>query len=96
MIARGEDRDAKKGRAAPGGDDREISAGGPLDVSWLNSRGKDTVGRNMEAELWAKARELVERLQGQGGRKGEDVKDEKRQEQEEEELEEEDRDEMSG
>ncbi|KAJ5115468.1 hypothetical protein NUU61_001227 [Penicillium alfredii] len=33
----------------------------PLDVSWLNSR-KDTVGMDKEAELWAAAREFVERL----------------------------------
>ncbi|OJZ92521.1 hypothetical protein ASPFODRAFT_123542 [Aspergillus luchuensis CBS 106.47] len=33
----------------------------PLDVSWLNSR-KDTVGKDKEAELWAAAREFVERI----------------------------------
>lgn len=31
-----------------------------LDISWLNSR-KDTVGKDKEAELWAAAREFVER-----------------------------------
>lgn len=33
----------------------------PLDISWLNSR-KDTVGKDKEAELWAAAREFVERI----------------------------------
>ncbi|RHZ66332.1 mediator of RNA polymerase II transcription subunit 11 [Aspergillus thermomutatus] len=36
-------------------------ASNPLDVSWLNSR-KDTVGKDKEAELWAAARQFVERL----------------------------------
>ncbi|KZF25026.1 hypothetical protein L228DRAFT_236165 [Xylona heveae TC161] len=37
-----------------------IAAGGlgNLDVGWLNSR-RDEVGKEMEAELWAKARELL-------------------------------------
>lgn len=37
---------------------------GSLDVGWLNSR-NDKVGKEMEAELWAKARELIEGLDGQ-------------------------------
>ncbi|KAL4749076.1 hypothetical protein BDW72DRAFT_142333 [Aspergillus terricola var. indicus] len=40
------------------------AAGGtsnPLDVSWLNSR-KDTVGKEKEAELWAAARQFVQRI----------------------------------
>lgn len=36
-------------------------AANPLDISWLNSR-KDTVGKDKEAELWAAAREFVERI----------------------------------
>ncbi|OJJ62201.1 hypothetical protein ASPSYDRAFT_55118 [Aspergillus sydowii CBS 593.65] len=36
-------------------------ASNPLDVSWLNSR-KDTVGKEKEAELWAAARQFVERI----------------------------------
>ncbi|KAL2863947.1 mediator of RNA polymerase II transcription subunit 11 [Aspergillus lucknowensis] len=41
----------------------------PLDVSWLNSR-KDTVGKEKEAELWAAAREFVQRMeQAQPGKK---------------------------
>lgn len=32
---------------------------GKLDVGWLNSR-NDKVGKEMEAELWAEARELVQ------------------------------------
>jgi hypothetical protein len=35
--------------------------GDPLDISWLNSR-KDTVGMDKEAELWAAASELVEKI----------------------------------
>jgi Mediator complex protein len=35
---------------------------GNLDVGWLNSR-SDTVGREMEGEIWAKAREFLERLE---------------------------------
>lgn len=34
---------------------------GNLDVGWLNSR-TDKVGKDMEAELWAQAHELVDRL----------------------------------
>jgi hypothetical protein len=33
----------------------------PLDISWLNSR-KDTVGMDKEAELWAAARELADKI----------------------------------
>ncbi|KAI9777943.1 MAG: hypothetical protein M1839_008478 [Geoglossum umbratile] len=35
---------------------------GNLDVGWLNSR-SDAVGRGMEGEIWAKAREFLERLE---------------------------------
>ena len=35
-------------------------ASNPLDISWLNSR-KDTVGKEKEAELWAAAREFMEK-----------------------------------
>ena len=44
---------------------------GNLDVGWLNSR-NDKVGKEMEAELWAEARELVEtyvKEQRRGARK---------------------------
>ena len=34
---------------------------GSLDVSWLNSR-DDKVGKSMEAEIWTRARELVDSL----------------------------------
>ena len=39
----------------------EAGARGNLDVGWLNSR-NDRVGKEMEAELWTDARELIERL----------------------------------
>jgi hypothetical protein len=42
------------------------AASNPLDISWLNSR-KDTVGKDKEAELWAAAREFVERLEKSSG-----------------------------
>ena len=49
---------------------------GHLDVGWLNSR-NDKVGKEMEAELWEKAKDLVEVLvseeEGRGG--GEDNTD---------------------
>jgi hypothetical protein len=62
LIAPGNERDAKRGRAA-GSDERAIVAGGPLDVSWLNARAKDTVGLKMEKDLWSEARAFVEELQ---------------------------------
>ncbi|KAI9734203.1 MAG: hypothetical protein M1834_002303 [Cirrosporium novae-zelandiae] len=37
---------------------------GNLDVGWLNSR-NDAVGKAMDAELWAKARDIVEKLNQQ-------------------------------
>lgn len=40
-------------------------ASNPLDISWLNSR-KDTVGKDKEAELWAAAREFMEKLEQSG------------------------------
>ena len=67
LIAPGNERDAKRGRAA-GSDEREIVAGGPLDVSWLNARATDPVGHKMEKELWSKARALVDELQRKEGR----------------------------
>lgn len=67
LIAPGNERDAKKGRAA-GSDEREIVAGGPLDVSWLNARAKDPAGLKMEKELWSKAHALVDELQRKEGR----------------------------
>ena len=64
LIAPGDQREAKRGRAV-GGDEVSAGAGGPLDVSWLNARAKDTVGKNMERELWAKTRQLIEHLRMQ-------------------------------
>ncbi|KAH0542549.1 hypothetical protein FGG08_003054 [Glutinoglossum americanum] len=45
---------------------------GNLDVGWLNSR-SDIVGREMEGEIWNKAREFLERLErgNSGGNEGE-------------------------
>ncbi|KAK1672812.1 mediator complex protein-domain-containing protein [Colletotrichum godetiae] len=52
---------------------------GNLDVGWLNSR-NNKVEREMEAELWAKMRELLERYHAkevEEGAAGGDVKDER-------------------
>ena len=38
---------------------------GNLDVGWLNSR-NDKVGKEMEAELWTQARELLEDMRSDG------------------------------
>jgi len=62
LIAPGEGRDAKSGQTL-GTDERGAIAGGPLDVSWLNARASDAVGKNMEKELWARAKGLVEQQQ---------------------------------
>ena len=42
---------------------------GNLDVGWLNSR-NDNVGKDMEAELWAKAHEFVGSLGDKSRRQG--------------------------
>ena len=76
--------EGKSGGAADGsgkGGDKSGGTGtgglglGGLDVGWLNGRG-DTVGSEMEAELWAKARAFLARLEGDGGHgqtRGEDM-----------------------
>lgn len=50
------DASAGQGKAV-----RESGGLGNLDVGWLNSR-NDKVGKEMEAELWMQARELVDSL----------------------------------
>lgn len=62
LVAAGDNQDARRAQTM-GSDEREVVAGGPLDVSWLNARASDTSGKNMEKELWAKARTLAEKLQ---------------------------------
>jgi Mediator complex protein len=48
---------------------------GKLDIGWLNSR-SGRVGRDMEAELWEKARTFLEGLgNGASNRHGETVDD---------------------
>ena len=44
---------------------------GNLDVGWLNSR-NDKIGKDMEAELWTQARELLEDFKSDNLRKGHD------------------------
>lgn len=42
-----------------------------METGWLNSRAKDRVGRGMEGELWAAAREIMERIEKrEGGNEG--------------------------
>ncbi|RDW70800.1 mediator of RNA polymerase II transcription subunit 11 [Aspergillus mulundensis] len=48
-------------RAGDTGSGAAAGTSNPLDVSWLNSR-KDTVGKEKEAELWAAARQFVQRI----------------------------------
>ena len=45
---------------------------GNLNVGWLNSR-NDSVGKEMEAELWEEAQRFVERLEGSHNIEGQDV-----------------------
>lgn len=49
----------------------DVSSLGKLDIGWLNSR-SGRVGRDMEAELWEKARIFLEERKEAGGE--EDVK----------------------
>lgn len=42
---------------------------GKLDIGWLNSR-SGQVGRDMEAELWDKAKVFLEGVEGDGFGKG--------------------------
>lgn len=59
LIAEGDAKDAKRGASAPG--PSSGGGGGQLEVSWLDSGG-DRVERDMQREVWRRARELVERL----------------------------------
>lgn len=56
-----------------GGLDKVFEGGmGKLDIGWLNSR-SGIVSRDMEAELWQKARAFLEDLEGTKNGKGESV-----------------------
>lgn len=61
LIVPGNDRDAKRGRTIGGEDAQRPAGGGSLDSSWLNARANRTVEQGMEREIWARARELVEK-----------------------------------
>ena len=76
LISVGEDSDTKRGRRI-GSEENRATGGGPLDISWLNARAHDNVGKGMEKELWAQARELVQKFQGQAIPAGEDTNVEK-------------------
>jgi Mediator complex protein len=69
LITEGDAKDAKKGASAAGAGVGGSAGGGQLDLSWLNSRG-DQVEKDMEREVWRKAREFIERLLEQRGRPG--------------------------
>ncbi|MCJ1363173.1 hypothetical protein MMC16_002280 [Acarospora aff. strigata] len=55
------------GIAVPSSDKANAAASGlgSLDIGWLNSR-NDTVGKEMEAELWAKANDFIKTLERAG------------------------------
>jgi Mediator complex protein len=62
LIAEGDAKDAKRGASAAATAAAAAGGGsGQLDVSWLNSRG-DQVEKDMEREVWGRAREFVEIL----------------------------------
>ncbi|ERF68542.1 hypothetical protein EPUS_04640 [Endocarpon pusillum Z07020] len=66
LIKEGDAKDAKRGGSAaaaalPG---NGAGAGGGLDVGWLNGGG-DQVEKDMEREVWRRAREFLETLRGQ-------------------------------
>ena len=46
----------------------DVASMGKLDIGWLNSRG-GRVGRDMEAELWERARGFLEGLENGTGEK---------------------------
>jgi len=59
------------GMSMGGKDKEEVSVGeggmGKLDIGWLNSR-SGRVGRDMEAELWDRARGFLEGIEGANGK----------------------------
>lgn len=65
LIQEGTAKDARDALARS--DTRSVGESGGLDASWLNSRAKDKVGKGMEAELWERAGQLVDKLNGTGG-----------------------------
>ena len=64
LIAEGDARDAKRGGLTAGGGGAAGGAGGHLGVNGLNGRG-DQVEKEMEREVWRRAREFVQGLVGQ-------------------------------
>lgn len=69
------DSSATGSATAAGGTGTAAGSFNPLEISWLNSR-KDTVGKDKEAELWAAAREFVNRVQDTTSQKGQSNKTE--------------------
>ncbi len=59
LIKEGDAKDAKRGGSATAGNG--VGAGGGLDVSWLNG-GEDQVEKDMEREVWRRARAFLEGL----------------------------------
>ena len=71
LVAPGEERDAKRGRAFGSEEVHRAVGGGPLDSSWLNARVNKSVEEGMERELWSRARALAEKTQqGRAGTTG--------------------------
>lgn len=70
LIAEGDAKDAKRGASASAAAAGGISGGGgQLDLSWLNSR-EDQVEKEMEREVWRRAKDFVEKLVGQANGDG--------------------------
>jgi len=64
LIAEGDTKDAKRGASAAGAGGAASGAVGQLEMSWLNNQG-DLVEKDMEREIWKRARDFVEKLVGE-------------------------------
>ncbi len=61
LIKEGDAKDAKRGGSATAGNGVVGAGGGGLDVGWLNGGG-DQVEKDMEREVWRRARAFLEGL----------------------------------
>lgn len=61
LIKEGDAKDAKRGGSTAAAAGNGAGAGGALDVGWLTAGG-DQVEKDMEREVWGRAREFLERL----------------------------------
>jgi hypothetical protein len=74
IVGEKKGKEGQEGKA-PGKDEKDTVEGGmgKLDIGWLNSR-SGKVGRDNEAELWAKARRFLEDMEETNGTANEAVK----------------------